>query len=99
MRPAIFVSLALASGVASFAASACDTRFDYINKIDESQAEYQLSVDQANKAYVEKTMYSVRPHDANLLDWGNTVNAALERYTRQSREAYDNLMTNACLWW
>jgi hypothetical protein len=77
MRLAIFVSLALASGVASFAASACDTRVDYSNKINESQAEYQLSVDQANRTYIEKTMYSVRSHGANLLDWSNSVNTAL----------------------
>jgi hypothetical protein len=99
MRPAIFVSLALATGVASFAASACDTRFDYSNKINQSQAEYQLAVEQANKAYVEKTIYSVRSDSANLLDWSNSVNAALDRYTRQTQDTYDTLMTNACLWW
>ena len=99
MRLAIFVSLALASGIASFAASACDTRVDYSNKISRSQAEYQLAVDQANKAYVEKTIYSVRAHDANLLDWSNSVNAALDLYTRQTQETYDNFVTNACVWW
>jgi len=95
MRPTIFVSLALASGLVSFAASACDTRSDYTNKITQSQVEYQLAVDQANRAYVEKTMYSIRPHSANLLDWNNSVSAALDRYTRQTQETY----ANACLWW
>ena len=97
MRLAIFVSLALAAGLASFSASACDTRFDYSNKINRLQAEYQLAVDQANKAYVEKAMYSVRSHGANLLDWSNSVNAAVDRYTRQTQETYDYFMTNACL--
>jgi hypothetical protein len=99
MRLAIFVSLALASGISSFAASACDTRVDYSNNINRSQAEYQAAVDQANRSYLEKAMYSVRPHRANLLDWSNSVNAALDRYTRQTQETYDNFMTNACLWW
>ena len=99
MRLAVFVSLALTSGAASFAASACDTRVDYNNKINALQAEYRTSVEQANRAYVEKVMYSVRSRDANLLDWNNSVTAALDSYTRQSQEAYENLMTNACLWW
>ena len=99
MRLVVFVSLALASGVASFAASACDTRVDYNNKLNVIQAEYRATVDQANKAYVEKATYSVRSRNANLVDWTNTVNAALDSYTRQSQQAYENLMTNACLWW
>lgn len=99
MRLAIFVSLALASGVASFAASACDTRFDYSNKINRFQSEYQLAVDAANNAYLEKTLYSVRSRQANLMDWSNSVNAALNSYTRNTLETYDNYVTNACLWW
>jgi hypothetical protein len=99
MRLAVFVSLALASGVASFAASACDTRVDYNSKINALQAEYRTAVDQANKTYVEKVMYSVRSRDSNLLDWNNSVTSALDSYTKQSQEAYENLMTNACLWW
>jgi len=54
MRLPIFVSLALASGVVSFAASACDTRVDYGNKINQLQTEYQAAVGQATNAYVEK---------------------------------------------
>ena len=99
MRLAIFASLALASGIASFSASACDTRVDYSNKINRAQAEYQLAVDAANSAYVEKTMYSVRPHGANLVDWKNAVNAVLNGYTRNTQETYDNYMGNACIWW
>jgi hypothetical protein len=99
MRPAIFASLAFASGIASFSASACDTRVDYSNKINRVQAEYQLAVDAANSAYVEKTMYSVRSRDANLLDWRNAVNAALDGYTRNAQETYVTYMGNACVWW
>jgi hypothetical protein len=87
------------SSVASFAASACDTRVDYSNKISKFQTEYQAAVDQANRAYVEKAMYSVRSRDANLLDWSNSVNAAVDRYTRQTQETYDNFMTSPCIWW
>jgi len=99
MRLAIFVSLALASGVASFTASACDTRADYSNKISSLQAEYQAAVNQANNAYVEKTIYTVRSRDANLIEWNNSVNSALISYNSNIRETYDNYMNNACLWW
>lgn len=99
MRPAIFVSLALASGVASFTASACDTRVDYSNKINTIQTEYQAAVNQANNAYVEKTMYSVRSRGANLIDWTNSVNAALNSYTKDTQDTYDSYMHNACVWW
>jgi hypothetical protein len=96
MRRAIFVSLALATGVVSFAASACDTRIDYNNKIKQFQMEYQAAVDQANNAYVEKMMYSVRSRSAGLMDWRNTVNAALQLH-QNTQETYNNYMTNACL--
>jgi hypothetical protein len=99
MRPAIFVSLALASGLASFAASACDTRADYNNKISSLQSEYQAAVNQANNAYVEKTAYSVRSRDANLQDWNNSVSTAMVSYTRNIQEVYDNYMNNACVFW
>jgi len=99
MRQAIFVSLALAAGIVSFDASACDTRVDYSNKINQFQNEYQTAVDQANNAYVEKMMYSVRPRHADLVDWRNSVNAALNSYTRNTQDTYNTYMTNACLWW
>ena len=99
MQRAIFVSLTLALGVASFAASACDTRADYSNKISDLQVEYQAAVNQANNAYVEKMMYSVRSRAANLLDWNNSVNTALISYTKNAQETYDNYVNNACLWW
>ncbi len=99
MRLAIFVSLALASSVASFAASACDTRADYSNKITQLQSEYQTAVNQANNAYVEKTTYSVRSRDANLLEWNISVNAAMSGYTRNAQDAYNSYLNNACLWW
>jgi hypothetical protein len=51
MRLALFVPLALAAGVTSFAASACDNRADYNNKINGYLKEYQISVDAANKNY------------------------------------------------
>ena len=99
MRLAIFVSLALAAGIASFDASACDTRVDYSNKISQLQNEYQTAVYQANNGYVEKMMYSVRPRHADLVDWRISVNAALDSYTRNTQETYNTYMTNACLWW
>ena len=99
MRLPIFVSLALASGVVSFAASACDTRVDYSNKINQLQTEYQAAVGQASNAYVEKTMYSVRPRSSNLVDWRDFVNLALNSYTRGTQQTYDNYMVNACVLW
>ena len=99
MRPAIFVSLAFASGFAAYSASACDTRADYSNKIDKVQTEYQVAVDTVNKAYVEKAAYSVRPAGANLVDWQNAVGAALNSYNRQAQQTYDNYINNACSWW
>jgi hypothetical protein len=68
MKLPIFVSLTFAAGVASFGASACNTRADYSNKINKSQTEYQAAVDQANNAYVEKMVYSVRPRNADLAE-------------------------------
>ena len=99
MRLAILVSLALASGMVSFAASACDTRVDYSNKINQLQTDYQAAVDQATNAYLEKTVFSVRSRYANLVDWRNSVNAALTSYTRGTQQTYDNYMFNACVWW
>ena len=99
MRLPILVSLALALGVVSFAASACDTRVDYSNKINQLQTEYQEAVGQAANAYVEKTMYSVRPRYSNLVDWRNSVNVALNSYTQGTQQTYDNYMVNACVWW
>jgi hypothetical protein len=46
MRLPIFVSLALASSVVSFAASACDTRADYSSKITQLQSEYRDAINQ-----------------------------------------------------
>ena len=60
MRLALFVPLALAAGVTSFAASACDNREDYNNKINGYLKEYQLAVDTANKNY------AMQNSDANL---------------------------------
>ena len=51
MRLALLVPLALAAGVTSFAASACDNRADYNSKINGYMKEYQISVDAANKNY------------------------------------------------
>ena len=99
MRPAIFVSLAFAAGVSSFSALACDTRVDYSNKMNKFQTDYQSALDQANNAYVEKTTYSVRSYHANLQDWKNSVNAALDSYTKRTQETYDYYMTNNCGWW
>jgi len=99
MKLPIFVSLTFAAGIASFGASACDTRADYSNKINKFQTEYQAAVDQANNAYVEKMVYSVRPRNADLVDWRNSVNAALDSYTRNTQQTYNTWVTNACVWW
>ena len=45
------------------------------------------------------TMYSVRSRYSNLVDWRNSVNVALNSYTRGTQQTYDNYMVNACVWW
>jgi hypothetical protein len=67
LRRALFVSLALAAGTASFAASACDNRVDYSTKIDGYMKEYQVAVDTANKNYaMQNNNAGVRFYDTSL---------------------------------
>ena len=68
MRLPIFVSHALASGVVSFAASACDTRVDYGNKINQLQTEYQAAVGR------QPTLTLKKP--CTVLDSGGQVHLA-----------------------
>jgi hypothetical protein len=67
MRPALFVSLALAGSVASIAASACDNRIDYNNKINGYLSDYRAAIDTANKDYTKQNSdASVRLYNVSL---------------------------------
>ena len=91
MRFAIFVSLALAAGVTSFGASACERWDEYTGKIAKAQGDYQQAVNTAYNSYY----YGVRYKKA---DWENAVNNALTNYMTKSRDAYNNHMVTGC-WW
>jgi hypothetical protein len=91
MRLAIFVSLALATGFASFGASACEPWAQYNDKIAKAQGDYQEAVNTAYKSYY----YGVR---YNKADWENAVGTALTNYMTESRAAYNNHMVVGC-WW
>jgi hypothetical protein len=91
MRLAIFVSLALATGFASYGASACEPWAQYNDKIAKAQGDYQEAVNTAYKSYY----YGVR---YNKADWENAVGTALTNYMTESRAAYNNHMVVGC-WW
>jgi hypothetical protein len=54
MRSAIFASLVLVSGVASFGASACDTKDVYEHKISSLLEKYQSEIVKANDAFAHE---------------------------------------------
>jgi hypothetical protein len=60
MRSAIFASLVLAAGVASFGASACDTRDVYNQKISGLLDKYNNEIVKANDAFAHENMSVVR---------------------------------------
>jgi hypothetical protein len=59
VRLSIFVSLALATTVASFAASACSRLDDYNHNMTAIQQKYQLAVDAANAGGTVSTVVFV----------------------------------------
>ena len=54
MRPVIFASLAFAAGISSFSSFACTTLDDYNKQISQLQANYNGTINAANKQYVDK---------------------------------------------
>jgi hypothetical protein len=46
-----------------------------------------------------RDLFNISSRGANLVDWKNSVNAALNGYTRNTQQTYDNYMGNACIWW
>jgi hypothetical protein len=91
MRLAIFVALALAAGITSFGASACEPWAQYNDRVAKAQGDYQEAVNTAYNNYY----YGVRYKKA---DWENAVNTALTNYMTESRAAYNNHMVTGC-WW
>ena len=56
MRSAIFASIVLASGIASFGASACDPQREYNQKISLLLAKYQNEIVQANDTFARESV-------------------------------------------
>jgi hypothetical protein len=56
MRSVIFASIVLASGIASFGASACDPQREYNQKISVLFAKYQNEIVQANDAFARESL-------------------------------------------
>ena len=60
MRSAIFASIVLASGLASFGASACDPQREYNQKISNLLAKYQIEIVQANDTFARESLPVVK---------------------------------------
>ena len=114
MRSTIFVSLVLASGVTSFAASACDTREVYNQKISSLLEKYQSEIVRANDAFAHENMPLVKvvytkgrrfPNEY-FVSYPYTYNEAVIRWNTAVNTAVTNYSSeaktaynNACLWW
>jgi hypothetical protein len=114
MRPAIFVSLALAAGVASFEASACSNTNDYNNRMTAVQKKYEMQIDAANKAYVDGRKSTVELVYASVKrapgpryyyvvrddwsNWQNWQNAVNAAVVEYSRDAQAAYNNYICNW-
>ena len=112
MRSAIFVSIVLASGLASFGASACE----YNSKISVLLAKYQNEIVQANDAFARESFPVVQVVYTNgrRFPHGYFVNypysygypIAVDHWNKAVNTAVTNYSSdakaaydNACLWW
>jgi secreted trypsin-like serine protease len=114
MRSTIFVSLVLASGVASFGASACDTRDVYNQKIYNLLEKYQSEIVKDNDVYsheimpIVKVVYPNGRRFPNEYFWSYSYpyNEAVVRWNTTVNTAVTNYSSeaqtaynNACPWW
>jgi hypothetical protein len=115
MRSAIFASIVLASGIASFGASACDPQREYNQKISGLLAKYQNEIVQANDAFARESLplvtvvhthgrYFSREYFAYPYSYG--YNTAVDHWSKAVNSAVTNYSNdakiaydNACLWW
>ena len=83
MRLALFVSLALASGITSVA-SACEWRSEYLAQLDASRAKYVSDVKDANQTYANSNVRSIylADRDLNAIPQGVLGNVSGRRYSR-----------------
>ena len=114
MRSAFFASVALASGVISFGASACDTRDVYNQKISGLLEKYQSEIVKANDAFAHEKMPIVkvvyrsgrRFATEYVMSYPYSYNDAVVRWNAAVNTAVTNYSTdaktaydNACPWW
>src|SRR5215472_10144403 len=105
MRSAIFVSIVLASGLASFGASACDPQREYNSKISVLLAKYQNEIVQANDTFARESFPVVQvvytngrhfPHEYLMnYPYSYGYNMAVEHWNKAVNTAVTNYSSDA----
>ena len=108
MRSAIFASIVLASGLASFSASACDPQREYNQKISDLLAKYQTEIVQANDTFARESFPVVKvvytngrhfPHEYFVgypyYPYSYSYNMAVDRWNKAVNTAVTNYSNDA----
>jgi len=105
MRSAIFASIVLASGFASFGASACDPQREYNQKISNLLAKYQIEIVQANDAFARESYPFVKvvytggrhvPHEYFVTyPYSYGYNTAVDHWNKAVNTAVTNYSNDA----
>jgi hypothetical protein len=101
MRPVIFASLALALGTASLSSyAACTTRDEYNQAISQLQANYNGTIDAANKQYADNNIPNVIFVDLSTRGSARHYNNSALYYAevakkRENWEAWERAVTAA----
>ena len=108
MRSAIFASIVLASGLASFSASACDPQREYNQKISDLLAKYQTEIVQANDTFARESFPVVKvvytngrhfPHEYFVgypyYPYSYSYNMAVDRWNKLVNTAVTNYSNDA----
>jgi len=105
MRSAIFASIVLASGLASFGASACDPQREYNQKISDLLAKYQSEIVQANDTFARessplvKVVYTNGRHFSHeylvSYPYSYGYNTAVDRWNKAVNTAVTNYSNDA----
>ena len=105
MRSAIFASIVLASGIASFSASACDPQREYNQKISILLAKYQNEIVQANDTFARESLPLVTVVHTNTrhfpreyvvsYPYSYGYNTAVDRWNKSVNTAVTNYSNDA----
>ena len=87
MRPIAFASLALVLGTASLSSyAACTSRDDYNQTISQLQANYNATIDTANKQYTDNNIPNVVFVDLSARSSARRYNGASYYYTELAKK-------------